>query len=291
MIRIYRLTHPSSTRLYIGKTIRSLEKRLYGHMDESTRHIHIRKNRWIRSLVSKGFTPEISLIEEVDENLGDEREKFWIKLGWQVAPKDILNSPSMPGGEGFQPGHKHNKKSKDKSARNKRKLTNLNLQSIATRISNGEFIKDIAREYSVNRTTISNNLKGRVIDTVPIKYKSNHPIGENHHEGKLSQEKVKTIREKYTSGKFDQYDLANEFGVSQSLITEVINNKIWHNTNYVKPNIKSMRRKLTDQQLIEIVKKLKNKESIKIILKEYPVSQTQVYRMREKINKGEIKWR
>ena len=51
--------------------------------------------------------------------------------------------------------------------------------------------------------------------------------GENHPKSKLNLEKAGEIREMYATGEFSQQYLAYYFGVSQSVISEVILNKKW----------------------------------------------------------------
>ncbi len=227
MIKIYSLTHPSSSRIYIGKTTQSLKRRLCGHIDESKRLPNIRKNRWIHKLINNNFMPEIKLVAETQDDHGDEKERHYIKLGWQVAPNDMLNSPLMPGGEGFQRGHNIDKASRDKSSRTRRKFTNESLKIIASRINAGELLKDIAKELGVHRATLIRNLKGRVIDTEAIIYKNNHVSGSKHPQAKINQSIANVIREKYATGQYFQYQLAEEFQIAQSLVWAIIKNKIW----------------------------------------------------------------
>lgn len=54
------------------------------------------------------------------------------------------------------------------------------------------------------------------------------PFGENHGMSKLTDEKVKEIRQKYErNGLYNTYYLAKKYNVSRTLIGLVINNKIW----------------------------------------------------------------
>jgi hypothetical protein len=54
------------------------------------------------------------------------------------------------------------------------------------------------------------------------------PFGENHGMSKLTNEKVKEIRQKYErNGLYNTYYLAKKYNVSRTLIGLVINNKIW----------------------------------------------------------------
>jgi len=227
MVKIYSLTHPSSTRIYIGKTSRELKRRMYGHMDESSRYPNLRKSKWIKSLVKKGLKPEIRLIEEVSDELGNEKEKYYIKLGWETSPKDMLNSPNMPGGEGFSKGKNISKEARARSAANRRKFTNEELQKIADRINSGEFMKDIAKEYGVHKVTIMRNLNGVVGTTEKIQYRTTRTSGSKHHNSKINHKIAAEIRGKYSSGKYFQYQLAEEFGIAQATVWSILKNEIW----------------------------------------------------------------
>ena len=135
MVKIYCLTHPTSSRLYIGKTIRTLDERLAAHIYESNRFPYFIKSKWIRSLVEKGFKPEIKLIIEVDNELGNEAEIHYIKLAKQICTDGILNSPQCLGGEGFIKGGLLDKNKIIKRALTNRRFTNEQLQIIANRIN------------------------------------------------------------------------------------------------------------------------------------------------------------
>ena len=231
MVKIYTLTHPSSTRLYIGKTCRTLSKRLWYHMYESTLQPRLRKSKWIKSLINKGLQPEIKLITEVADELGNDSEKYYIKLGRQVSPLDILNSPLMPGGEGFQKGKNLTKQSRNKSAMNRRKFSNEELKNIVVRINSGEYIKDITKEHGVHRITIIRNLNGSVIDTEKLYYKHKGPFGKRHGMSKINADIATEIRQKYSSGNYNQYYLAEEYEIAQSTIWSILKNKTWKSTN------------------------------------------------------------
>ncbi len=77
MVKIYRLT---STRditniRYVGKTINDLEVRLAGHKyGKSDTH----SKRWIKKELKDGYEIIITLIEEVSDDIWEEKERFWI---------------------------------------------------------------------------------------------------------------------------------------------------------------------------------------------------------------------
>lgn len=57
-------------------------------------------------------------------------------------------------------------------------------------------------------------------------------IGERHGNAKLTDVKVMQIRTMYASGDITQEQLANKFGVSESLIGQVVNRKIWKHIDH-----------------------------------------------------------
>lgn len=54
------------------------------------------------------------------------------------------------------------------------------------------------------------------------------PRGENHHQGKMTNQKVIKMRQKYASGGITQMALSKEFGVAQSLVGRIVLNQIWN---------------------------------------------------------------
>ena len=74
--KIYALRENGFVR-YVGKTNHSLENRLGAHLQESRKGVKSYKCNWIRSLLSKGLSPTITTLEEVEGN-GSADEKEWI---------------------------------------------------------------------------------------------------------------------------------------------------------------------------------------------------------------------
>lgn len=57
--------------------------------------------------------------------------------------------------------------------------------------------------------------------------------GEKHGASKLTEADVLEIRKRYATGRITQRALAEEYGVTQSVISEIVNRKIWtHLPNY-----------------------------------------------------------
>lgn len=78
-VKIYALIDSRNNHVkYIGKTIQSLNNRLSSHYSLSDNDLTHRAN-WIRELKVLNLKPIIELIEEVDENIWEEREIYWIE--------------------------------------------------------------------------------------------------------------------------------------------------------------------------------------------------------------------
>lgn len=57
--------------------------------------------------------------------------------------------------------------------------------------------------------------------------RTDKPKGEKNTSAKLTDKTVLEIRQKYASGKYTQKQLAQEYGVAKSRISDVINRKTW----------------------------------------------------------------
>lgn len=83
MYKIYKLIDPiSDTVRYVGVTTRKLQSRFSQHKhsaltSKSELHVH----RWFRRVYNKeGLLPIIELIEECEDSIWEEREKYWINF-------------------------------------------------------------------------------------------------------------------------------------------------------------------------------------------------------------------
>lgn len=76
---IYALSDPDTNEIrYIGKA-NNIKYRLWSHLHEAKRDLrNLRKCNWIKSLMSKGKRPIISVVEEVPFEHWVEREIYWI---------------------------------------------------------------------------------------------------------------------------------------------------------------------------------------------------------------------
>lgn len=51
--------------------------------------------------------------------------------------------------------------------------------------------------------------------------------GSTHADAKLTEKQVKELREKWSTGKYTQKALGAEYGVKQSLVSQLVNRKVW----------------------------------------------------------------
>lgn len=131
---IYKITNKINNKIYIGKTLSSIEKRFEEHKKDSLR-IRNEKRPLYDAMNKYGQNNfEISLIEEVPIQQLSEREIYWInKLG---SYHNGYNATL--GGEGKQL---------------------YNYQAIVNDYLSGKLVKELAKEYECTTDTISKALK------------------------------------------------------------------------------------------------------------------------------------
>ena len=79
-VKIYVLKHPDTLEIrYVGKTVRSLSRRLGNHVANAKGNKHNKHlANWILGLLSEGKRPLIEQLEECDSAVWQEREQYWI---------------------------------------------------------------------------------------------------------------------------------------------------------------------------------------------------------------------
>lgn len=107
-VKIYALRHPDTLEIrYVGKTVRSLSRRLGNHIANAKGNKHNKHlSNWILKLLAVGKRPLIELIEECDYSIWQEREKYWISKY-----PNLINLTN--GGDGCE-GLIHNEAAKEK---------------------------------------------------------------------------------------------------------------------------------------------------------------------------------
>ena len=104
--------------------------------------------------------------------------------------------------------------------------------------------------------------------------------GEDHPMAKLTNEQVLEIKYKLKTTTISQYQLAEEYGVTQSLIAEINNGRRWaavgiqdkypiRNQGIMRTGSKNSRSVLTDEQVMDMRKRNANGESRSSIFEDY----------------------
>ncbi len=96
--KIYVLTETDGEIRYVGKTGKSISKRFNEHLCNARRGIKSHLFNWLRSILSTGHLPTISLIGEIEGD-GSKEEIAWITYG-RAEGWRLVNQTD--GGEGCQ---------------------------------------------------------------------------------------------------------------------------------------------------------------------------------------------
>lgn len=83
------------------------------------------------------------------------------------------------------------------------------------------------------------NESNYAIDNLEVDYRGNYLQGENNSSSKLTDKQVEEIKEKYTNKIIHHYTydkLAKEYGVSPTLICQIINKKARNKRKYIMKN-------------------------------------------------------
>lgn len=207
---VYELVCPISGECrYIGKTIQSLNARLYKHK-YNRRDGRSRKNSWLVSLENGGVLNElrIRVLEECDSSLLNDREIYWIA---KYREEGFKLTNTTIGGDCGSLGYRHNVEAK-------RKISEASKKQKGRKLS------------KETRMKISDSLRGK-----PGRNTGNKHTDETKQ--KISQSKQGTISwnaqavvqmdidgnilKEWQSGKF----AANSLGLSQGNIWMVLNGK------------------------------------------------------------------
>jgi group I intron endonuclease len=80
-IIIYGIYDPDTPKIirYVGKTKKSIKKRLSEHIYFSKKNLKRPLNLWIKKILNDNRLPEIMVIEETNDKEWAKRETFWIK--------------------------------------------------------------------------------------------------------------------------------------------------------------------------------------------------------------------
>ncbi len=195
---IYSLSDPENGIVkYIGKTSKTLDKRLSSHIsDAKYRKKTNARLSWIKSLINKGLEPKIEELDIVNESIADIIEIYWIS---QFKAWGFLLKNGTEGGEGIFmskeirekisincKNKKRSQATKDKISKAKKNTmlgknnhrfnTNCNSKVIIQLSKSGEFIQEwksaleAAESLKINNTNISQVCNGKRKSTGGFKW-------------------------------------------------------------------------------------------------------------------------
>ena len=103
IVYIYGLVDPRDGHFkYVGKTTNA-RKRLNNHLQPRQLAKNNPRTAWLKHLLSLGLKPTMVILDEIDEEHWEERERYWIKYFSDIG-YELKNSTT--GGEGLERGHK-----------------------------------------------------------------------------------------------------------------------------------------------------------------------------------------
>ena len=226
---IYKITNKINNKIYVGKTLQSVEKRFREHLIEAVRWAD-KKNR----TYSSRFYPAllkygednfvVETIEECPDSIIDEREKFYIKtlnsldetVGYNISPGGL-------GGPLFL-GHKHSietlKKLSEKNYwrihKQPKEYVDRRFQLVRSHMKKVQCLD--TGEIYLNHTELDNKFngdsryaiqnKGRFRGKFYIELDDEHPLGYNEEERKL-------LIEEYTCRIHKNHSDGTKLGMSQ----------------------------------------------------------------------------
>lgn len=256
VISIYKIINNINGKVYIGQTIRSLEKRFQLHCQKSNPCIKI-KNA-IQKYGKENFTIEL-ICETKEQEEADKLEIFWIsyfdstKSGYNIA---------VGGTNGVMTGRKHTEESKHKMSKAQSGEKSFMYGKHHTNETKLKISESHSGEknHMYGKTGEKNPLFGKHLSEEMKKKISESLLGSNHpmygkyfskeHKQKISEansgeksylfgkpainrkltlEVANKIREEYSTGVFSYRQLAKIYNINQSTISNIINNKTYTN--------------------------------------------------------------
>lgn len=203
MFSIYILRNKINNKVYIGQTIRSLQRRLVTHRATAKAKVQTKISRAIRKYGKENFFIELLDSCETQKD-ADELESRYIKMH-----NSISNGYNIsPGGQAIRIVTEETRKKLGNGMRGKNhSLETIGLMSEAHSGENNFF-------YGKTHTEEVKN------------FLSKCRRGENTPTAKLSEKDIIVIRELLVNG-VKQKDIAIMFGVHNSQISRIKNNKTW----------------------------------------------------------------
>lgn len=186
---IYKITNNVNGKVYIGQTIQTVKERFYQHCATkcSDSVLNMAIHRAIKKYGKSNFTIEV--IEEVDKDSLNDREKFWI---------EYYNS--------YNNGYNSTIGGQDSSTHCKE----LDTESIIKEYNSGKSLRSIGNTFKVDKRTIKDLL---IRNNITLRTTRSY---------KLSQTDRLSIIEDVKSG-IDRKLIMEKWSISKSYLSQLIN--------------------------------------------------------------------
>lgn len=186
---IYKITNNVNGKVYIGQTIQTIKERFYQHYATkcSDSVLNMAIHRAINKYGKSNFTIEV--IEEVDKDSLNDREKFWI---------EYYNS--------YNNGYNSTRGGQDSSTHCKE----LDTDSIIKEYNSGKSLRSIGNTFKVDKQTIKDLL---IRNNITLRTTRSY---------KLSQTDRISIIEDVKSG-IDRKLIMEKWSISKSYLSQLIN--------------------------------------------------------------------
>lgn len=186
---IYKITNNVNGKVYIGQTIQTIKERFYQHCATkcSDSVLNMAIHRAIKKYGKSNFTIEV--IEEVDKDSLNDREKFWI---------EYYNS--------YNNGYNSTIGGQDSSTHCKE----LDTESIIKEYNSGKSLRSIGNTFKVDKQTIKDLL---IRNNITLRTTRSY---------KLSQTDRLSIIEDVKSG-IDRKSIMEKWSISKSYLSQLIN--------------------------------------------------------------------
>ena len=273
MCGIYKVTNNLNQKIYIGKSV-DIQERWNTHKRESQtpqslwdknyRGVNTAFHAALRKYGIDNFTYEV--IEECDETLLNERERYWISF-YNSTDKNIGYNMTI-GGDGYSGGSGEDAPGS--------KLTQQECDLIKQKLKERWSYQDIMKlvPQITSPTTIANINYGRTWRTKGETY----PICIDPGHRTWSDEEAMQIKLRYAKGETIM-DLANELQVNYNTITALVTGKSYTNLPVLEREADwkriSIKRKLSPEEVVFYRDEhYKNNKSVKSLHESCPISMT-----------------
>lgn len=215
---IYTLSHPSSDRIYVGKT-NNLSRRFQ-------EHYHIKKNTpvsfWNQKLKQNGLKPDMIIIEITsnDPRIWEPREIYWIAYYRGIHGRDLVLN--IADGGGNSPGTKGMKFSEEiRENMRQAQLGRKHPDEVKKKIKQSHLGKEFSLEHKNN---ISKSKKGNQI-WLGKKHKPESVLRMAMKHRRFTNKEAKIIYDKHWIDKVSQNQLAKEYKCSRNAISNIVHKK------------------------------------------------------------------